>query len=238
MHNLVRIPLLALTALLTVMVGGRQVLAETTELKQYDVEVIVFRNLSGQSGGEQWPWRDTEQPQGISRFPLEKMLDELPASDYRMQQIATALNRSGAYRVMAHKAWRQPARKRMDSVPYEFAPAAGDGLTGAIMLVRERFLHLDIDLALARSDGSYADVPVYTLQEKRRVRSGELHYFDHPRFGVIAEVTPWEVPEPAVTEPLPLPAGSEAAGEPVPTDPPLVETPVPVSGHRTQPSSF
>ncbi|MEN8108125.1 MAG: CsiV family protein [Pseudomonadota bacterium] len=238
MHNLLRIQLLALTALLTVMVFGRQVLAETTELKQYDVEVIVFRNLSGQSDGEQWPWRDTERPGGSSRFPLEKMLDELPASDYRMQRIATALNRSGAYRVMAHKAWRQPARKRADSVPYEFAPAAGDGLTGAIMLMRERFLHLDIDLALARSDGSNADVPVYTLQEKRRVRSGELHYFDHPRFGVIAEVTPWEAPEPVVTEPLPLPADTEAAGAPVPADPPSVEMPIPVPDHEARPGSF
>ena len=27
-------------------------------LEQYDVEVIVFRNLSGQSDGEQWPLRD------------------------------------------------------------------------------------------------------------------------------------------------------------------------------------
>jgi Peptidoglycan-binding protein, CsiV len=29
----------------------------------------------------------------------------------------------------------------------------------------------------------------YALQETRRVRTGERHYFDHPAFGVIATVT-------------------------------------------------
>jgi hypothetical protein len=32
---------------------------------------------------------------------------------------------------------------------------------------------------------------LYRLDETRRMRSGELHYFDNPRFGVIARVTPY-----------------------------------------------
>ena len=34
--------------------------------------------------------------------------------------------------------------------------------------------------------------PVYYLSEKRRVKFGEVHYFDHPRFGAIVGVWPAE----------------------------------------------
>ncbi|MGB5299133.1 MAG: CsiV family protein, partial [Thiogranum sp.] len=44
-------------------------------------------------------------------------------------------------------------------------------------------------------------VPEIRLRQQRRMRSKELHYFDHPRFGVIALITPYQ-PEP---EPEPEP---------------------------------
>lgn len=33
---------------------------------------------------------------------------------------------------------------------------------------------------------------VYRMQESRRMRSNEIHYLDHPRFGVVALVTPFD----------------------------------------------
>ena len=36
------------------------------------------------------------------------------------------------------------------------------------------------------------------------MRSGELHYFDHPRFGIIALVTPYEIPVVEVKHPQPV----------------------------------
>lgn len=75
---------------------------------------------------------------------------------------------------------------------------------GAIKLIRSRFLHLDVDLFLNRH-GQRGEAPVsgqqteaeparapamFRLQEIRRMRSSEIHYFDHPRFGMIAVVRP------------------------------------------------
>jgi hypothetical protein len=37
---------------------------------------------------------------------------------------------------------------------------------------------------------------VFRLQQSRRMRSSEIHYLDHPLFGVIAQVTPYELPQP------------------------------------------
>ena len=43
-----------------------------------------------------------------------------------------------------------------------------------------------------------ADAPairrIYTLRQQRELRSGEFHYLDHPAFGVVAQIRPWDVP--------------------------------------------
>ncbi len=33
---------------------------------------------------------------------------------------------------------------------------------------------------------------IYRMQQSRRMRSNETHYLDHPRFGIVARVTPYE----------------------------------------------
>lgn len=56
---------------------------------------------------------------------------------------------------------------------------------------------------------------VYRLSERRKLRSGELHYYDHPRYGVLAKVTPVEVEEEPAGEPG---TGERAPADPAPTD--------------------
>jgi len=45
----------------------------------------------------------------------------------------------------------------------------------------------------------------YRLYETRRMRSKEIHYFDHPMMGIVVKVTPYEFdvpnPEPATPKP-------------------------------------
>ena len=210
---------------LLVLVSGTLPVAASETPAQYDVEIIVFRNLSGQSDGEQWPLADEGLPAAGGQFPAGAMLPDLPPSAYRMQRIADSLNRSGAYRVLTHRAWRQPARDRAGAVPFP-VNAAGDTLDGSVTLVRERFLHLDVDLMLQST---------YALDEKRRMRSGELHYFDHPMFGVIAEVNPYSVPAPVVPEEPATPETGTPAGEP---STPGVESPIPLPDHRVRQAPY
>jgi len=42
---------------------------------------------------------------------------------------------------------------------------------------------------------------VFQIDEQRRVRSGELHYFDHPGFGVLVQVTPYTPPDDSAAAP-------------------------------------
>jgi hypothetical protein len=161
---------------------------------RYDVEVIVFRNLAARDDGEQWPAETTGAASGLVPSPLQQSLENLPDSQFALNDVAGALQRSGAYQVLAHRLWRQDAHDRHSAVPYLLHTTQGSSnyeLNGSITLIRERYLHLAVDLALT-SPGS-----VYRLDETRRMRSGELHYFDNPRLGVIARVTPYGSDEPA-----------------------------------------
>lgn len=74
-------------------------------------------------------------------------------------------------------------------------------------LSRSRFLHLALDLRYSPQGAAPAgplfsifgreaeSAPLYRLAQSRRVRSGELNYFDHPRFGAIVMLTPYPAPE-------------------------------------------
>ena len=180
--------------------------AATAEVRVYDVEVIVFSNHASGDDGESWP--TTIRDDFYTReFATEGEFTELPESSYQLNGIAYGLRQSRGYKVLLHTAWRLPARDAHNAISFPVdtaVPGLGKRLTGDIRLIRERYLHLDVDLILAAANASTAasyagestGSPVYELREKRRIKkSGTLHYFDHPRFGLIATITPYQSPE-------------------------------------------
>lgn len=164
------------------------------EAQVYDVEVVVFSNHNSGDDGERWPTtvRDDNSTRG---FVAEGQYSELPASSYHLNGIAYALRQSRGYSVLLHTAWRQPAYDNRNAIAYPVDAGVGNSanrLAGSIKLVRERYLHLDVDLLLSNA----AAAPVYELREKRRIKkSRTVHYFDHPRFGMIATITPYQSPQ-------------------------------------------
>ncbi len=84
-------------------------------------------------------------------------------------------------------------------------------LDGTATLTLSRYIHLEFDLvyrerlfpAPADYSGDHAGsaARLYRLDERRRIRHpDELHYFDHPRLGVIAQIRRWEFPAPPESE--------------------------------------
>jgi hypothetical protein len=178
---------------------------QAASARLYDVEVIIFSNSTGGDDGEQMSTPGAYQPPPGGTFP-EDRFTELSPGYYGLDNIRGGLAAASGYSVLFHRAWRQQAYDRTHAVDYpvhSFAANGRDSIEGTITLILERYLHLDMDLFLMTAGSSspvlYSDgpgsVPAYRLSEKRRVRSSELHYFDHPRFGVIARVTPYVPPE-------------------------------------------
>jgi hypothetical protein len=213
-----RARLLTMLVLIASALVAPAVIAETDENpRQFDIELLIFRNLVENDAGEVWPvdysdWLeepvDSEQPDTLTQMAVTW----LPKSQFRLSAQRNALARSAPYRPLAHLAWRQlvpDGRQRAKPVAL---PNAGNNpdkayVGGLVRVAVERYLHLDLDLRLhlpasaapatlpeSESESEYG-VPEIRLRQQRRMRSKELHYFDHPRFGVIALITPYE-PEP------------------------------------------
>lgn len=167
----------------------------------YDVELVIFTNESSSDGGENWNNPDPGAIRPTGFFP-EDQFTELASAYYSLNNISRALERSGRHTVLFHRAWRQLAYNKANAVAYpvhSIAENRRDSIEGVIKLVRERFLHLDVNLQLMTAiDGTevmFSDAPnsrpAFELIESRRINSNVLHYFDHPRFGLIARVTPF-----------------------------------------------
>jgi len=189
----------------------------------YDVEIIVFSHNTGHDQGE--TWRQPVDGAGRARGQFQdNRFTELSSSRYKLGPVRYSLQADGGYTVLFHRAWRQQASSPSNVADYplhSFSNETSSSVDGAISLVRGRYLHLDVDLLLMHAaggaPGQYSDgpgsTPAYRLHEKRRIKSSELQYFDHPRFGLVAMVTPVSAPQPA-TEATPAePAVPSAAPE-------------------------
>lgn len=204
-------------------------------VRQYDIELLIFQNLVENDGGEVWPadytgWYD-DVPGEAAAAAAAPAVDWLPESTWHLKAERTALDRSSRYRTLAYLAWRQPVYDRDNARPIELPAQPRSNaawVEGSVSVAVERYLHLNLDLQLhlpaasvmtgpagAEDSGLEPRAPQIRLTEQRRMRSKELHYFDNPRFGVIALITPVEQPaEPAPrtnTTQEPEPESSEPA---------------------------
>ena len=126
--------------------------------------------------------------------PLHEDIHTLRRAWERLEQI-------DAYEPLLHIGWIQPARNTQEARPYRFAPPMTEslGISGTVTLYKERYLHLDVDLALEAEQkpfrspfffggGSGESPDTFKLNESRSIRGTVTHYFDNPKFGLIARI--------------------------------------------------
>lgn len=132
----------------------------------------------------------------------------LTEEDFTLFNVAERLELLDAYQPVMHVGWTQAGFPLQDVDALELADfgEVPPGLSGSFTLYLARYLHLVVDLSM---DGSpeevvveFDDEPAYSLtdivpstgpvyyriQEDRIVKNGEIRYFDHPKFGVVAKV--------------------------------------------------
>jgi len=166
----------------------------------YTFEIIVFERPDG-GHAEFWP----AEPDEPERSGARARLDTLPAATRTLDAAAYTLKKKGLV-VHQHLAWRQaPAARNSDTWYW----VGSSRLQGLLRLSRGRYLHLDTDLLLRDAASSQT----YRIRLHRRMRSGELHYVDHPKLGILVQAERYEAPEPVETPTDP------ASGEPKPAAP-------------------
>lgn len=138
----------------------------------------------------------------------------LPEEDYTLGDIFDEMDKLDVYQPLMHFGWTQQTLPEEDTVALELQSLAmpPEGLTGNLTLYLSRYLHLVVDLQLDAAESAMPDYifggydlqyydepenyPVrYQIAENRIIRNGELRYFDHPKFGVLARITRFEEQE-------------------------------------------
>jgi hypothetical protein len=153
----------------------------------------------------------------------------LAEDEFTLTDAADRFELLDAYETLMHFGWTQPAfpEEETPAIELQLLGETPPGLNGTLTLYLSRYLHLVVDLALdapqefntevvdddaffsfgdarPRYDDDEPAVSVvrFRIQEDRILKNGELRYFDHPKFGVLAKVMRVEQPEEEQPEPL------------------------------------
>jgi hypothetical protein len=199
----VRVFRLIALAALTGAAGVSTTAAQQSGLQSYDVELVIFQHLGASDSAENWGLEagaagermsipdEEPSPFGAQSAapPAAASFPALPASKHKLTAVEETLRRSRKYRPLAHIGWTQPGFPRTEAKysPLSAMVGPSTGVVGQVALSRGRYLHLTLDLVFTPPEEGGQG---YVLRQTRRMRSNERHYFDHPKFGVIALITP------------------------------------------------
>lgn len=164
-------------------------MAQNRTSANYDVEVLVFEmQLPEYEGSELW----TRAPR--SPDPTAMVIEGTPPSAEFASAMA-AMQSDGRYRVLLHKRWSQTAEPKSGQPPVLLS--ADSALSGTFRFYLSRFLHAELNLAYQPLTGAIGagtseneGLPSFVINEQRRVKSNDMNYFDHPKFGVLVRVSP------------------------------------------------
>ena len=160
----------------------------------------------------------TQRSDVLRELPTRErvQLQVLERDEYTLDDIYSHLARLDAYEPIMRTGWTQTTPEKAVAPAVHLRALADPplGLDGSFTLYLGRFVHLSVDLALdadterpamnatdrliAYGDDRMRNEEVddflprpvrYRIVEDRIMRSGDIRYFDHPRFGVIAKVT-------------------------------------------------
>jgi hypothetical protein len=189
--------------------GSEVFLPDEPEAPATDDALEILENI------EQEPTAPAEGPEPLPDIGMVLLEEE----EYLLNEIYAKLELLDAYEPLMHFGWTQATwpEEQTEAIPLALFGLPPEGLDGTLTLYLSRFLHLVVDLELRdpespeaaevqpqagydynRYDDEYGygeaarppDLPVYfRLQDNRILKNGELRYFDHPKFGVLAKVS-------------------------------------------------
>ena len=178
----------------------------------YDVEILVFRQLDSQGDDEEL---DVPNIRHLElNLALHDLLDQTspipldPAIEGYLSNAGQRIGNSRDYETLFHGRWSQTPSDRK-TAPYIRIdlPAVGrsPSLIGVLRLFATDLLYVDAFLRYRPTERQATNhivestepntQPYYFLKERRRVKFQEVHFLDHPKFGILLTVWPVKLPE-------------------------------------------
>lgn len=174
----------------------------------YKVHVIAFKQPTNLAQHESLAGtvRELENAKrGVYLNSLgPKAFTSITADDAEFNAMAARIRRN--YKVIYQQSWFQPSLggRRSRAVAIRSNAKVGDRsqLEGTIELKVSRYIHTDFNLRLnqpaaATSQTEFSDESMngdgttgLLLSENRKMRSGQVHYIDHPAYGIVIKIVP------------------------------------------------
>jgi len=184
------------------------------EIPNYTLEVIVFETYALKSWTEEyWPEEldalDYESTLFLSDILANKNAktpENYQPQPIELKTVAAKLSPKKGYKILFHKAWSQDTRSDSEMPTLMVESAKGNSqLAGTIKLYKSRYAHVDFDLRLDRRipgkikpdfmlqqkfspEEIQPENWVFQLKESRKIRPNQLHYIDHPLFGILVQL--------------------------------------------------
>lgn len=137
---------------------------------QYTATSEVFNQTSSQIA---WPKKTTN----LSAYK------KVSSKYMNLKGSYSKLARAKGYKPLMHKAWVQ--KVNANSYGRAIKIRSPDGtINGFFRLQRGHLVHMVVDMEYSRGR------TIYRLNEKRRFKLNETHYLDHPKFGILARISP------------------------------------------------
>lgn len=175
----------------------------TNATSRWSVEILIFQNkdLIG-SDNEHWPKSPGKPDLSQTIEFTHDSIDPHDIGTHKLDIFATRLQSSDLYRPLLLLGWSQdeyskkyPRRIHVHSgIPNRFKTQV-DAVDGWVSLTKARYLHLEVDLILYGEliSKEIVDAEHFRLRDKRRIKhSRQVHYIDHPMFGILVYITPEE----------------------------------------------
>ena len=144
---------LALSLCLLASAAALPVAAQETS-SWYEVEVIVFKQWRAGGADAELPPTAVEPLASENSVSLRAPepgapltpFARLSASELRLQGVRQVLEKNKSYEPLLHIGWRQPGLGRQEAPAVSLDAGGEPPLYGTVRVVRERFLHAEVDL--------------------------------------------------------------------------------------------
>lgn len=188
----------------------------------YQVELLLFETrqitlpAAAAEISKETALPDTSAARVLSPGSGNRAFELLPPEHYHLTALANRLQDATSYRLLTHMAWYQPLSTELTQIRLvdtfnnltgnnlsgynsRFTTAATPTFTGVIRLYNDNGTQVEVDIASAEMQpNQFTNTPaIYRLTEKRQLKANEIHYFDHPKLGVIVQLTPVAMTPPA-----------------------------------------
>ncbi len=146
----------------------------------YKIELVIFSQTMLNT-------EEFEQTQSKISWPNRvfnlSSLKNLNSENMNLSGIVKKLKRSQSYRPLMHVGWYQKAAKNSMSDAVKISNSEGT-INGFLRVQRGHLVYMIADIEYT------PESVVYRINEKRRFKLNEIHYLDHPEFGILVRISP------------------------------------------------